>query len=182
MTESHFLPYGRKWRRTKDCEIITPDDCERGEWKCGWKLNFQKTTIMASDPITSWQIDGEITETVKDSIFLGSKITEDGDFSHKIKWCLFLGRKTVTNLHSILKNRDITLLTKVHIVKALLLQVVMYRCELDHNEVLKNCCKFWCWRRLLRVPWTSRRSIQSILNEINPEKPLEGLILKLKFQ
>jgi len=102
MTESHFLPYGRKWRRTKDCEIITPDDCERGEWKCGWKLNFQKTTIMASDPITSWQIDGE---TVTDFIFGGSKITADGDCSHKIKRCLFLGRKIITNLDSTVKSR-----------------------------------------------------------------------------
>ena len=141
---------------------------------------------MASGPITSWQIDGETMETVRDFVFLGSKITADGDCSHEIKRCLFLGRKAMTYLDSILKSRDITLPTKVHIVKAMVFPVVMYGCK---SRTLKkaeyqiiDAFELWCWRRLLRVPWTARRSNQSILNEIRPEYSLEGLMLKLKLQ
>ena len=154
--------------------------------KVGLKFNIQKTKIMASGPITSWQIVGETAETVTDFIFLGSKITADGDCSHEIKRCLLLGRKAMTNLDSILKSRDITLLTKVHLVKAMVFPVVMYGCE---SWIIKKAeCRridafeLWCWRRLLRVPWTARRSIQSIQKEINPDCSLEGLILKLKLQ
>ena len=141
---------------------------------------------MASGPITSWQIDGETMETVTDFIFLGSKVTVDSDCSHEIKRHLLLGRKAVTNLDSVLKCRDITLLTKVHLVKAMVFPVVMYRCEnwtikkAEHRRI--DAPKLWCWRRLLRVPWTARRSNQSILKEINPEHSLEGLMLKLKLQ
>ena len=139
--------------------------------KVGLKLNIQKTKIMASGPITYWEIDGETVETVSDFIFLGSKITTDGDCSHKIKRCLLLGRKVMTNLDSILKSRDITLPTKVHLVKAMVFPVVMYGCE--SWTVKKAECQridafeLWCWRRLLSVPWTARRSNQSILMEIN---------------
>ena len=140
---------------------------------------------MASDPIASWEIDGETVETVSDFIFLGSKITADGDCSHEIKRHLLLGRKVMTNINSILKNRDITLPTMVHLVKAVVFPVVMYQCEswtkkAEHGKI--NAFELWCWRRLLRVPWTARRSNQSILKEINPEYSLEGLMLKLKFQ
>ena len=141
---------------------------------------------MASGPITSWPIDGETVETVSDFIFLGSKITADGDCSHEIKRCLLLGRKVMTNLDSILKSRDITLPTKVHLVKAMIFPVVMYRCEnwtirkAEHQRI--DAFELWCWRRLLRVPWTARRLNQSILKEISPEYSLEGLMLKLKFQ
>ena len=131
---------------------------------------------MASGPITSWQIDGE---TVADFIFSGSKITADGDCSYEIKRRLLLGRKTMTNIDSILKNRDITLLTKVHVVKAMVFPVVMYRCE---SWTIKKVFEMWCWRRLLRVPCTSRRSKESILKERNPECSLEGLKMKLKLQ
>ena len=137
--------------------------------KVGLKLNIQKTKIMASDPITSWEIDGETVETVADFIFLGSKITADGDDSHEIKRRLLLGRKFMTDLDSILKSRDITLSTKVHLVKAMVFPVVMYGCE--SWTVKKPECRridafeLWCWRRLLRVPWTARRSNQSILKE-----------------
>ena len=154
--------------------------------KVGLKLNIQKTKIMASGPITSWQIDGATVETVSDFIFLGSKITADGDCSHEIKRRLLLGRKVMTNLDSIFKNRDITLPIKVHIVKAMVFPVVMYGCE--SWTVKKAECQridafeLWCWRRLLRVPWTARRSNQSILKEINPGCSLEGLMLKLKLQ
>ena len=138
---------------------------------------------MASGPITSWQIDGE---TVRDFIFLGSKITADFDCSHEIKRHLFLGRKVMTNLDSILKSRDITLLTKVRLIKAMVFPVVMYGCEswtIKKAEGQRiDAFKLWCWRRLLRVPWTARRSIQSILKEISPEYSLEGLMLKLKLQ
>ena len=151
--------------------------------KVGLKLNIQKIKIMASSPITSWQIDGE---TVSDCIFLGSKITADGDCSHEIKRFLLLGRKAMTNLDSILKSRDITLPTKVRLVKAMVFPVVMYGCE---SWTVKNAerqridaFELWCWRRLLRVPWTSRRSSQFILKEISPECSLEGLMLKLKLQ
>ena len=154
--------------------------------KVGLKLNIQKTKIIASGPITSWEIDGETMETVTNFIFLGYKITADGDRSHKIKRLLLLGRKVMTNLDSILKNRDITLPAKVHLVKALVFQVVMYGC--DSWTIKKAECRridafeLWCWRRLLRVPWTARRSNQYILKEISPEYSLEGLILKLKLQ
>ena len=154
--------------------------------KVGLKLNIQKTKIMASGPITSWQIDGETVETVADFIFLGCKITADGDCSHEIKRRLLLGRKVFPNLDSILKSRDITLSTKLHLVKAMAFPVVMYGCE--SWTVKKAECRridafeLWCWRRLLRVPWTARRSNQSILKEISLEYSLEGLMLKLKVQ
>ena len=148
--------------------------------KTGLKLNIQKMKILASGPITSWQIDGETAETVSDFIFWGSKITVDGDCSHEIKRCLLLGRKVMTNLDSILKSRDITLPTKVHLVKAMVFPVVMYGCE--NWTVKKAECQLWCWRRLLRVPSTARRSNQSILKEISPGISLEGMMLKLKLQ
>ena len=141
---------------------------------------------MASGPITSWQIDGETVETVADFIFLGSKITANGDCSHEIKRCLLLERKVMTNLDSILKSRDITLSTKVHLVKAMVFPGVMYGCEswtikkAVHQRI--DAFELWCWRRLLRVPWTTRKSNQSILKEISPECSLEGLMLKLKLQ
>ena len=154
--------------------------------KVGLKLNIQKTKIMASGPITSWQIDGETMETVRDFIFLGSKITVDGDCSHEIKRRLLLGRKAMTNLDSILKSRDITLPTKVCLVKAMVFPVVMYGCEswtIRKAELRSiGVSELWFWKRLLRVPWTSRRSNQSILEEISPEYSLEGLMLKLKLQ
>ena len=140
---------------------------------------------MASGPTTSWQIDKETVETVADVIFWGSKITADGDCSHEIKRHLLLGRKVMANLDSILKSRDITLSTNVHLVKAMVLPVVMYGCESwtikkpEHQRI--DAFKLWCWRRLLRVPWTARRSNQSILKEISPEYSLEGLMQKLKF-
>ena len=151
---------------------------KEGSEKAGLKLNIQKTKIMASGLITSWQIDGEIVETMADFIFLGSKITADGDCSHEIKRRLLLGRKVMTNLDSILKIRDITLSTKVHLVKAMVFPVVMYRYECwtikkaEHRRI--DAFQRWCWRRLLRVPWTARRSNQSILKEINPGCSLEG--------
>ena len=150
------------------------------------KLNIQKTKIMASCPITSWQIDGETVETVRDFIFLGSKITADGDWSHEIKRHLLLGREVMTNLNSILKSRDITLPTNVHLVKVMFFPVVMYGYE--RWTIKKAECwridpfELWCWRRLLRLPWTARRSNQSIIKEISPGCSLEGLILKLKLQ
>ena len=154
--------------------------------KFGLKLNIQKMKIMASGPNTSWKIDGETVETVSDCIFLGSKITADGDCSHEIKRRLLLGRKVMTNLGSMLKSRDITLPTKVHLVKAMVFPVVMYGCEswtvkkaerrrIDAFELL-------CWRRLSRIPWTSRKSNQSILKEISPGISWEGMMLKLKLQ
>ena len=150
------------------------------------KLNIQKTKIMASGPITSWQIDGETVETVADFIFLGSKITADGDYSHEIKRSLLLGRKVMTNLDSILKSRDVTLPTKVRLVKAILFPAVMYGCE---SWTIKKAesrrvddFELWCWRRLLTVPWTARRYNQSILKEVSPGCSLEGLMLKLKLQ
>ena len=139
----------------------------------GLKLNIPKTKIMASGPITSWQIDGETMETVTDFIFLDSKITVDGDCSHEIKRCLLLGRKAMTNLDSILKSRDITLLPKVRLVKVMVFPVVMYGCESWTTKKAEcqriDAFELWCWRRLLRVPWTARRSNRSILKEINPE-------------
>ena len=154
--------------------------------KVDLELNIQKTKIMASSPITSWQIDGETVETVADFIFLGSKITADSDCSHETKRCLLLGRKVMTNLDSILKSRDITLPTKVRLVKAIVFPVVTYGCEswivqkAEHRKI--DAFELWCWRRLLRVPWTARRSNWSILEEISPGCPLEGLMLKLKLQ
>ena len=154
--------------------------------KVGLKLNIQKTKIMASGPITSWQIDEETVETVADFIFLGSKITADGDCSHEIKRRLLLGRKVMTNLDGIFKRRDITLPTKVRLVKAMVFPVVMYGCEswtvkkAERRRI--DAFELWCWRRLLRVPWTARRSNQSILKEISPGCSWEGLMLKLKLQ
>ena len=150
------------------------------------KLNIQKTKIMASGPITSWEIDGETVETVSDFIFGGSKITADGDCSHEIKRRLLLGRKVMINIDSIFKSRDITLPTNVCLVKVMVFPVVMYGCE--SWAVKKAECQridafeMWCWRRLLRVPWTARRSNQSILKEISRGCSLEGLMLKLKLQ
>ena len=154
--------------------------------KVGLKLNIQKAKIMASGPITSWQIDGETMETVTDFIFLGSKITANGDCSYEIKRCLLLGRKAMINLDSILKSRDITLPTNVCVVKAMVFPVVMYGCEswtikkAEHQRI--DTFELWCWRRLLRVPWTARRSNQSILKDISPGCSLEGLMVKLKLQ
>ena len=153
--------------------------------KVGLKFNILKTKIMASGPITSWQIDGEIVETVADFIFGGSKITADADCSHEIKRHLLLGRKVITNLDRILKSRDITLPTKVHLVKAMVFPVVRYGCEswtVKKAELRRiDAFELWCWRRLLRVPWTTRRSNQSIL-KISPGCSLEGLRLKLQLQ
>ena len=152
----------------------------------GLKFSIQNTKIMASGPITSWQIDGETVETVSDFIFLGSKVPADGDCSHEIKRRLLLGRKVMTNLDSILKSRDITLPTKVHPVKAMVFPVVMHGCESWTIKKAKcwriDAFEVWCWRRLLRVPWTARRFNQSILKEIIPEYSLEGLMLNLKLQ
>ena len=154
--------------------------------KVGLKINIQKTKIMGSGPITSWEIDGETVETVSDFILGGSKITTDGDCSHEIKRCLLLGRKVMSNLDSIFKSRDITLPTNVRLVKAMVFPVVMYGCEswtvkkAERQRI--DAFELWCWRKLLRVPWTPRRSNQSILKEINPEYSLEGLILKLKVR
>ena len=152
----------------------------------GLKLNIQRTKIMASGPITSWQIDREAMETVTDFILGGSKITADGDCSHEIKRCLLLGRKAMTNLNSILTNRDITLPTKIRLVKAMVFPVVMYGCE---SWIIKNtwhwridAFELWCWRRLLRVSWTVKRSNQTILTEVSPEYSLEGLMLNLNLQ
>ena len=150
--------------------------------KVGLKFDIQKTKIMASCPVISWQIDGE---TVADFIFLGSKITADGDYSHEIKRRLLLGRKVMTNLDSILKSREITLPTKVCLIKNMVFPVVMYGCEswtikkAEHRKI--DAFEPWCWRRLLRVPWTARRSNQSILKEISPEHSLEVLMVKLKL-
>ena len=154
--------------------------------KVGLKLNIQKTKIMASGPITSWEIDGETVETVSDFIFGGSKIAADGDCSHEIKRCLLLGRKVMTNLDSVFKSRDITLPTKVHLVKAMVFPVVMYGYEsltvkkAEHQRI--DAFEVWCWRRLLTVPWTARRSNQSILKEISPKYSLVRLVLKLRLQ
>ena len=154
--------------------------------KAGLKLNIHKPKIMASCPITSWQIDGETMETVTDFLFLGSKITADGDCSHEIKRRLLLGRKVMTNLDSILKSRDITLPTKVCLVKAMVFPVVMHGCEswtikkAEHQRI--GAFELWCWRKLLRVSCNARRSNQSILKETSPEYSLEGLMLKLKLQ
>ena len=167
---SHLFPSGGQ--RLKSLLMKVKEDSE----KFGLKLNIQKTKVMASGPITSWQKEGETVETVTDFIFGGSKITADGDCSHEIKRCLFLGRKVMTNLDSILKSRDITLPTKVHLVKAMVFPVVMYGCEswtIKKSEHLRlGAFELWCWRRCLRVPWTARRSNQSILKEISLEYSL----------
>ena len=171
------------WQESKE-ELNSLLMVKESSEKAGLKLNIQKTKIMASGPITLWQIDRETTKTVKDIIFLDSKITADGNCSHEIKRCLLLGRKLMTYLDSILKSREITLPTKVQIVKALVFSVVMYGCEswtikkAEHQRT--DAFELWCWRRLLKVPWTARRSNQSILKEISPE--LEGLMLKLKLK
>ena len=175
-------PYGRKWRRTKSLLLKVKEVSE----KVGLKVNIQKTKIMASGPITSWQIDGETVETVADFIGGCSETTADGDCSPEIERHLLLGRKVATNLDSILKSRDITLPAKVHLVKTMVFPVVVYWCE--SWTIKKAECKridaleLWCWTRLLRVPWTVRRSNQSILKEISLGCPLDGLMLKLKFQ
>ena len=154
--------------------------------KVGLKLNIQKTKIMTSGPITSWQIEGDTVETVIDLIFWSSKITADGDCSHEIKKHLLIGRKVMTNLDSILKSRNITLPTKVRLIKAMVFPVVMYGCEswtikkAERRRI--DAFELWCWRRLWRVPWTARRSNQSIVKETSPECSLEGLMLKLKLQ
>ena len=154
--------------------------------KVGLKLNIKKTKTMASGPITSWEIDGETVERVSDFIFSSSKITADGDCSHEIKRCLLLGRKFMTNLDSMLKSRFITLPIKVHLVKAMVFPVVMYGCErwtvkkAEHWKI--DAFELWCWKRLLRIPWTARSSNQSILKELSPGCSLEGLMLKLKLQ
>ena len=154
--------------------------------KAGLKFNIQKTKIMASSPIISWQIDGETMETVREFILGGSRITADGDCIHEIKRCLLLGRKAVTNLDSILKSKDITLPRKAHLRKAMIFPVVMYGCESwaikkgKHQRI--DAFELWYWRQLLRVPWTARRSNQSTLKEISPEYSLERLMLKLKLQ
>ena len=154
--------------------------------KVGLKLNIQKTKIMASGPITSWEIDGETVETVADFILGGCKIMADGDCSHEIKRGLPFGRNVMTNLESILKSRDITLPTKFGLVKAMIFPVVMYGCEswtIKKAECQRiDAFELWCWRRLLRVPWTARRSSQSILKETSPECSLEGLMLRVKLQ
>ena len=153
--------------------------------KVGLKLNIQKMKIMASSPITSWEIDGETVETMSDFILGGSQITADGDCSHEIKKRLLFGRKVMTNLDSIFKSRDITLPTKVRLVKAMVFPVVMYGCEswtvqkAERRRI--DAFELWCWRRLLRVPWTARRSNQSILKEISPGISLEEMMLKLKL-
>ena len=171
----------------EELEILLIKVKEESE-KVGLKLNIHKTKIMASGPITSWQIDEETMKTVTDFISGGFKITTDGDCSHEIKRCLLLGRQAVTNLDSILKSRDIALPTKVHLVKVMVFPVVRWMWQLDHKEswAPKNwridAFELWCWRRLLRVPWTARISNQSILKEISPEYSLEGQLLKLKLE
>ena len=152
----------------------------------GLKLNIQKTKIMASGLTTSWQIDGETVETVTDLILGGSNISAEVDWSHEIKRCLYLGKKIMANLDNILKNRDITLSTEVHLVKTMFFSVVMYGCESWTRKKAKcwriDGFELWCWRRILRVPWNARGSNQYILKEISPEYSLEGLMLKLKLQ
>ena len=160
-------PLWQKVRGTKK----TLDESERGEWKVGLKLHIEKTKIMASSHITSWEIDGETVETVSNFIFRGFKITADGDCTHEIQRCLLLGRKVMTNLDSIFKSRDITLPTKVRLIKAMVFPVIMYGCEswtvkkAEHQRI--DAFELWCWRKLLRVPWTATRSNQSILKEIS---------------
>ena len=176
---SGFVPILKKGN-AKECSLQEESE------KFGLKFNIQKTKIMASGPITSWEIDGDTVETVADFIFWDSIITADGDCSHEIKRRSLLGRNIMTNLDSILKSRDIILPTKVHLVKAMVFPVVMYGCEswtvrkAEHRKI--DAFELWCWKRLFRVPWTARRSNQSILKEISPGCSLEGLMLKLKLQ
>ena len=173
------------WQSEEELKSLLMKVKEEHE-KVGLKLNIQKTKMMASGSITSWQIDGEKMETLTNFIFLGPKITAYGDCSQEIKRRLLLGRKPMINLDSILKSRDITLPTKVHLVKGIIFPVVMYGCQswtvkkAEHQRI--DAFVLWCWRRLLRVPWTARISIQSILKEIRPEYSLGGLMLKLKLQ
>ena len=168
--------------KLKNLLIMVKEESE----KVGLKLNIQKTKIMTSSPITSWQIDGDKVETVRDFILGGSKITADSDCSHEIKRCLLLRRKVMTNLDSLLKSSEITLPTNVHLVKAMVFPVVMYGYErgtikkAEHRRI--DAFELWCLRRLLRVPWTARKSNQSIVKEISPLYSLEGLMLKLKLQ
>ena len=175
-------PLWQKVRGTKE----PLDEVKEETEKVGLKLNIWKTKIMASGPITSWETDGETVETVAGFMLGGSKITADGDCSHKIKRRLFLGRKAMTSLDSILKSRDIILPTKICLVKAMVFPVVMYGCEswtikkAEYQRI--DAFELWCWRRLLRVRWTARRSNQSILKEISPEYLLEALMIKLKLQ
>ena len=174
-------PYGE----SKELKSVLMKVREESE-KVGLKLNTQKTKIMTSSSIISWQMNGETMETVTNLILFGSKITPDGDCNHEIKRCFLLGRKDMTNLDSIFKSRDIDLLTKVHLVKAMVFPVVMYGCESWTVKKAErqwiDAFELWCWKRLLRVPWTERRSNQSILKEISPEYSLERLMLKLKLQ
>ena len=173
------------WQKEEELKSLLMKVEEESE-KVGLKLNIQKTKIMASGPITSGEIDGETVEAVSDFILGGSKITADGDCSHEIKRHLLLGRKVMAKLDSIFKSRDITLPTKVYLVKAMIFPVVMNGCEIwtgkkaEHRRI--DAFELWCWRRLLRVPWTARKSNQSILKEISPGCSLEGLMLKLKLQ
>ena len=170
---------------TKELKNLLMKVKEESE-KVGLKFNIQKAKIMATGPITSWQIDGETMETVRDFIFGGSKIIAYGECSHEIKRRLLLGRKVMTNLDSMFKSNDITLPAKVHLVKAMVFPVVMYGCESwtvkKAERQRTDAFELWCWRRLLRVPWTARRSNQSILKEISPGCSLEGQMLKLKLQ
>ena len=182
-SDRHMTP--PLWHKAKELKSLLMKVKEESE-KVGLKLNIQKTKIMASRPITSWQIDGETVETMADFIFLGSKMTADGDCSHEIKRHLLLGRKVMTNLDNILKSRDVTLPTKIRLIKAIVFPVVMYGCEswtikkAEHRRI--DAFELWCWRRLLRVTWPARRSNHSILKEISPGCSLEGLMLKLKLQ
>ena len=183
----HSYERGQWWKVGEFLSFYAKySESERREWKNWLKGQIQKTKIMASGPITSWQIDGETMETVRDFIFLGSKKSlQIVTVAVKLR-CLFFGRKVMTNLDNVLKSRDITLPTKVHLVKAMVFPVVMYGCEswsikkAEHQRI--DAFELWCWRRLLRVPWTTRRSNQSILKEISPEYSLEGLMWKLKIQ
>ena len=167
-------------------ELESLDESERGQWKSWLKTHHSRTKIMASSPITSWQIDGETMETVTDFILLGSKITADGDCGHEIERCLLLGRKVMTYLGIILKSRDITLPTKICIVKTTVFPVVMFGCEISiikrDGHQIADAFELWCWRILLRIPWTTRKSNQFILKEISPEYSLEELMLKLKLR
>ena len=192
----HFLPVLYMFYYADDTTLVAESEEElkslltkvkEESEKVGLKLNIQKSKIMASGPITSWEIDGETVETVSDFIFGGSKITADSDCRHEIKRRLLLGRKVMTNLDSIFKSRDITLPTKVRLVKAMVFPVVMYGCESwtvkkAERQRIDAFEKLWRWRRLLRVSWTARRSNQSILKEIGPGISLEGMMLKLKLQ
>ena len=175
-------PLWGKWRGPKK----PLDESESGEWKSWLKAQHSENEDQGIRSITSWEIDGETVETVSDFIFLGSKITADGDFSYEIKRHLLLGKKTITNLDSLLKSRDITLPTKVRLVKTTIFPVGRYGCEswtIKKAEWWRiDAFELWCWRRLLRVLWTARRSNQSIIKEISPEYSLEGLMLKLKHQ